>query len=244
MNKNILNSPSVKYFLLVLLYLILFYFLIFKNILILNEKKEMLISNDIRLERLKLENKTLETSLSSLQEKFLLEKNKFEEKNKNVDGKSEFEDIAQALDYINSGLEKNNILLNTIGRSKKDGENFKVSFSFFGDEVDFFNFFKELENDKYFISFSNSPFLIASDERGLIFKGSLFSKISNLNAEKIDNLNLINYREIFSKATQNKRYMKIGNKNFYPRQKIETEKEKESKNTKNEKNSHKEEEEK
>lgn len=217
-----LKNKNFKIILLVFLYLLVFYFLIFKNILRLAEIKELLEQEDIKIGKLNYEKGVILKALDIKRKDFEKDREKIEKQEEKSD-KEKFDNIPGLFSYIEEKIVKNNIIFQSFGRSRKDGDKLKVTMVFYGNEGDIKNFFKELENENYDINFSSSYLKISVDKNLLEVKTSLFASVLD-KAEKIDSLinNNISNKDIFKRTDKNSEedellysYMRIGDKKYY-----------------------------
>ncbi len=139
-------------------------------------------------------------------------------------------------DYIEEKISKNNIIFQSFGRSRKDGDKLKVAMSFYGSEGNIKNFFREIDNENYDINFSSSYLKISVNNNLLEVKTTLSASVLD-KIEKIDSLidNNTNNKDIFKRTNKNPEgeditysYMRIGNKTYY---RVSKKKEIENKNT-------------
>jgi len=246
-----LKNKNLKIIVLVLLYLLVFYFLIFKNILKLAEIKELVEQEDIKIGKLNYEKNVVLKALDIKRKDFEKDREKIENQEEKSD-KDEFDNIPNLFNYIEEKISKNNIIFQSFGRSRKDGDKLKVAMVFNGSERNIKNFFKEIENENYDIDFSSSYLKISVNNNLLEVKTSLSASVLD-KTEKIDSLidNNISNKNIFKKANRNSEgeeisnsYMRIGNKTYYrvSKKKENTNKEdKKNKRSKNKKSNKKEE---
>ena len=246
-----LKNKNLKIILLVFLYLLVFYFLIFKNILKLTEIKELVEQEDIKIGKLNYEKNVVLKALDIKRKDFEKDREKIENQEEKS-GKDEFDNIPNLFNYIEEKISKNNIIFQSFGRSRKDGDKLKVAMSFNGSERNIKNFFREIENENYDINFSSSYLKISVNNNLLEVKTTLSASVLD-KTEKIDSLidNNISNKDIFKKANRNSEgeeisnsYMRIGNKTYYrvSKKKENTNKEdKKNKRSKNKKSNKKEE---
>ena len=246
-----LKNKNLKIILLVFLYLLVFYFLIFKNILKLTEIKELVEQEDIKIGKLNYEKNVVLKALDIKRKDFEKDREKIENQEEKS-GKDEFDNIPNLFNYIEEKISKNNIIFQSFGRSRKDGDKLKVAMSFNGSERNIKNFFREIENENYDINFSSSYLKISVNNNLLEVKTTLSASVLD-KTEKTDSLidNNISNKDIFKKANKNSEgeeisnsYMRIGNKTYYrvSKKKENTNKEdKKNKRSKNKKSNKKEE---
>ena len=245
------KSKNLKIIFLIFLYLLVFYFLIFKNILKLVEIKELVEQEDIKIGKLNYEKNVVLKALDIKRKDFEKDREKIENQEEKSD-KDEFDNIPNLFNYIEEKISKNNIIFQSFGRSRKDGDKLKVAMSFNGSERNIKNFFREIENENYDINFSSSYLKISVNNNLLEVKTTLSASVLD-KTEKIDSLidNNISNKDIFKKANRNSEgeeisnsYMRIGNKTYYrvSKKKENTNKEdKKNKRSKNKKSNKKEE---
>ena len=246
-----LKNKNLKIILLIFLYLLVFYFLIFKNVLKLSEIKELVEQEDIKIGKLNYEKNVVLKALDIKRKDFEKDREKIENQEEKSD-KDEFDNIPNLFNYIEEKISKNNIIFQSFGRSRKDGDKLKVAMSFNGSERNIKNFFREIENENYDINFSSSYLKISVNNNLLEVKTTLSASVLD-KTEKIDSLidNNISNKDIFKKANRNSEgeeisnsYMRIGNKTYYrvSKKKENTNKEdKKNKRSKNKKSNKKEE---
>jgi len=246
-----LKNKNLKIIVLVFLYLLVFYFLIFKNILKFAEIKELVEQEDIKIGKLNYEKNVVLKALDIKRKDFEKDREKIENQEEKSD-KDEFDNIPNLFNYIEEKISKNNIIFQSFGRSRKDGDKLKVAMSFNGSERNIKNFFREIENENYDINFSSSYLKISVNNNLLEVKMTLSASVLD-KTEKIDSLidNNISNKDIFKKANRNSEgeeisnsYMRIGNKTYYrvSKKKENTNKEdKKNKRSKNKKSNKKEE---
>ena len=230
-----LKNKNLKIILLVFLYLLVFYFLIFKNILKLAEIKEFVEQEDIKIGKLNYEKNVVLKALDIKRKDFEKDREKIENKEEKSD-KDEFDNIPSLFNYIEEKISKNNIIFQSFGRSRKDGDKLKVAMSFNGSERNIKNFFREIENENYNIDFSSSYLKISVNNNLLEVKTTLSASVLD-KTEKIDSLidNNISNKDIFKRTNKNSEgeevsysYMRIGDKTYY---RVSKKKEIESKTT-------------
>ena len=246
-----LKNKNLKIILLIFLYLLVFYFLIFKNVLKLAEIKELVEQEDIKIGKLNYEKNVVLKALDIKRKDFEKDRERIENQEEKSD-KDEFDNIPNLFNYIEEKISKNNIIFQSFGRSRKDGDKLKVVMSFNGSERNIKNFFREIENENYDINFSSSYLKISVNNNLLEVKTTLSASVLD-KTEKIDSLidNNISNKDIFKKANRNfegeeisNSYMRIGNKTYYrvSKKKENTNKEdKKNKRSKNKKSNKKEE---
>ena len=246
-----LKNKNLKIILLIFLYPLIFYFLIFKNVLKLAEIKELVEQEDIKIGKLNYEKNVVLKALDIKRKDFEKDREKIENQEEKSD-KDEFDNIPNLFNYIEEKISKNNIIFQSFGRSRKDGDKLKVAMSFNGSERNIKNFFREIENENYDINFSSSYLKISVNNNLLEVKTTLSASVLD-KTEKIDSLidNNISNKDIFKKANRNSEgeeisnsYMRIGNKTYYrvSKKKENTNKEdKKNKRSKNKKSNKKEE---
>ncbi|MDY4010078.1 MAG: hypothetical protein SOY60_00225 [Fusobacterium gastrosuis] len=218
MNFNLNSRPKniFKLSLLVILYLAFFYFSIFKNILNFFELKEYITLNEIKKEKMKIENEELKKSLE-------IKKKSFEERltyinNINIcsNKKLIFSKISEALNTINMYMIKNKIDFVSLGRIQKNENIINVSLSFMANEENTVNFIKDIENSAFYFSLNDSYFKIELSEKNLLSKFYIKFKVAE-NFKKIyiiDNKNYSLFNHIENLKNSNS-YMRIGNNIFY-----------------------------
>ena len=230
-----LKNKNLKIILLIFIYLLAFYFLIFKNILKLNEIKELVEQEDIKIGKLNYEKNVVLKALDIKRKDFEKDREKIENQKEKSD-KDKFDNIPSLFNYIEEKISKNNIIFQSFGRSRKDENKLKVTMVLNGSEGNIKNFFKEIENENYDINFSSSYLKISVDKNLLEVKTTLSASVLE-KTEKIDNLinNNISNKDIFKRANKNSEgedtiysYMRIGNKTYY---RVSKKKEIENKNT-------------
>ena len=246
-----LKNKNLKIILLIFLYLLVFYFLIFKNVLKLAEIKELVEQEDIKIGKLNYEKNVVLKALDIKRKDFEKDRKKIENQEEKSD-KNEFDNIPNLFNYIEEKISKNNIIFQSFGRSRKDGDKLKVAMSFNGSERNIKNFFREIENENYDINFSSSYLKISVNNNLLEVKTTLSASVLD-KTEKIDSLidNNISNKDIFKRTNKNSEgeeisnsYMRIGNKTYYrvSKKKENTNKEdKKNKRNKNKKSNKKEE---
>ena len=230
-----LKNKNLKIILLIFIYLLAFYFLIFKNILRLSEIKELVEQEDIKIGKLNYEKNVVLKALDIKRKDFEKDREKIENQEEKSD-KNKFDNIPSLFNYIEEKISKNNIIFQNFGRSRKDGDKLKVTMVLNGSEGNIKNFFREIENENYDINFSSSYLKISVNNNLLEVKTTLSASVLD-KAEKIDNLinNNINSKDIFKRSNKNSEgedttysYMRIGNKTYY---RVSKKKEIESKTT-------------
>ena len=217
-----LKNKNLKVILLIFIYLLVFYFLIFKNILRLSEIKELVEQEDIKIGKLNYEKNVVLKALDIKRKDFEKDREKIENQEEKSD-KDEFDNIPSLFNYMEEKISKNNIIFQSFGRSRKDGDKLKVAMSFYGSEGNIKNFFREIENENYDINFSSSYLKISVDKNLLEVKTTLSASVLD-KTEKIDSLinNNISNKDIFKRTNKNSEgedtpysYMRIGNKTYY-----------------------------
>ena len=137
--------------------------------------------------------------------------------------KDKFDNIPSLFNYIEEKISKNNIIFQSFGRSRKDGDKLKVTMVFNGSERNIKNFFKEIENENYDIDFSSSYLKISLNDNLLEVKTTLSASVLD-KTEKIDSLidNNISDKDIFKRTNKSSEgeevsysYMRIGEKTYY-----------------------------
>ena len=236
-----LKNKNLKIIVLIFLYLLVFYFLIFKNILKLAEIKEFVEQEDIKIGKLNYEKNVVLKALDIKRKDFEKDREKIENQEEKSD-KDEFDNIPSLFNYIEEKISKNNIIFQSFGRSRKDGDKLKVAMSFNGSERNIKNFFREIENENYDINFSSSYLKISVNNNLLEVKTTLSASVLD-KTEKIDSLidNNTSNKDIFKRTNINSEgeevsysYMRIGDKTYY---RVSKKKEIENKTTtKNEEN--------
>ncbi len=246
-----LKNKNLKIIVLIFLYLLVFYFLVFKNILKLAEIKELVEQEDIKIGKLNYEKNVVLKALDIKRKDFEKDRERIENQEEKSD-KDKFDNIPNLFNYIEEKISKNNIIFQSFGRSRKDGDKLKVAMAFNGSERNIKNFFREIENENYDINFSSSYLKISVNNNLLEVKTTLSASVLD-KTEKIDSLidNNISNKDIFKKANRNSEgeeisnsYMRIGNKTYYrvSKKKENTNKEdKKNKRSKNKKSNKKEE---
>ena len=229
------KSKNLKIIFLIFLYLLVFYFLIFKNILKLAEIKELIEQEDIKIGKLNYEKNVVLKALDIKRKDFEKDRERIENQEEKSD-KDEFDNIPSLFNYIEEKISKNNIIFQSFGRSRKDGDKLKVAMSFNGSERNIKNFFREIENENYDINFSSSYLKISVNNNLLEVKTTLSASVLD-KTEKIDSLidNNISNKDIFKRTNKNSEreevsysYMRIGDKTYY---RVSKKKEIESKTT-------------
>ena len=242
------KNKNLKIIVLIFIYLLAFYFLIFKNIFKLNEIKELVEQEDIKIGKLNYEKNVVLKALDIKRKDFEKDSEKIEKQGEKSD-KDEFDNIPSLFNYIEEKISKNNIIFQSFGRSRKDGDKLKIAMSFYGSEGNIKNFFREIENENYDIDFSSSYLKISVNNNLLEVKTTLSASVLD-KTEKTDSLidNNINNKDIFKRTNKNSEgedtpysYMRIGNKTYYRvskkkviENKNTTENEEEKKNKKSE----------
>lgn len=236
-----LKNKNLKIILLIFLYLLVFYFLIFKNILKLAEIKELVEQEDIKIGKLNYEKNVVLKALDIKRKDFEKDRERIENQEEKSD-KDKFDNIPNLFNYIEEKISKNNIIFQSFGRSRKDGDKLKVAMSFNGSERNIKNFFREIENENYDINFSSSYLKISVNNNLLEVKTTLSASVLD-KTEKIDSLidNNTSNKAIFKRTNINSEeeevsysYMRIGDKTYY---RVSKKKEIENKTTtKNEEN--------
>lgn len=214
------NSQSkniLKFSFLAVLYLIFFYFLIFKNILNFFELKEYINKNEIKRKSLSIENEELEKSLNKKKEFFEKRLSNFNSINTDENNKLKFANISEALNIINMYIHKNKIDFISLGRIQKSGSNLiNISLSFSTNEDSLINFINDLENSEFYFALNDSHFKIELVERILLTNFNIKFKLTE-SFEKIlinDNKNFKLFSDIENSKISNS-YMRIGNNIFY-----------------------------
>ena len=216
------KSKNLKIIVLLFLYLLVFYFLIFKNILKLSEIKELVEQEDIKIGKLNYEKNVVLKALDIKRKDFEKDREKIE-KQEEKSNKDKFNNIPSLFNYIEEKIAKNNIIFQSFGRSRKDGDKLKVTMVFNGSERNIKNFFKEIENENYDIDFSSSYLKISVNNNLLEVKTSLSASVLD-KTEKTDSLidNNISDKDIFKRTKENVKeegisnsYIRIGNKIYY-----------------------------
>lgn len=214
------NSQSkniLKFSFLAVLYLIFFYFLIFKNILNFFELKEYINKNEIKRKSLSIENEELEKSLNKKKEFFEKRLSNFNSINIDENNKLKFANISEALNTINMYIHKNKIDFISLGRIQKSGSNLiNISLSFSTNEDSLINFINDLENSEFYFALNDSHFKIELVERILLTNFNIKFKLTE-SFEKIlinDNKNFKLFSDIENSKISNS-YMRIGNNIFY-----------------------------
>ena len=217
-----LKNKNLKIIVLVFLYLLVFYFLIFKNILKLAEIKELVEQEDIKIGKLNYEKNVVLKALDIKRKDFEKDRERIENQEEKSD-KDEFDNIPNLFNYIEEKISKNNIIFQSFGRSRKDGDKLKVTMVLNGSEGNIKNFFREIENENYDINFSSSYLKISVDKNLLEVKITLSASVLD-KTERIDSLinNDISNKDIFKRTNKNSEgeevsysYMRIGNKTYY-----------------------------
>ena len=217
-----LKNKNLKIILLIFIYLLAFYFLIFKNILRLSEIKELVEQEDIKIGKLNYEKNVILKALDIKRKDFEKDREKIENQEEKSD-KDEFDNIPSLFNYIEEKISKNNIIFQSFGRSRKDGDKLKVTMVLNGSEGNIKNFFREIENENYDINFSSSYLKISVDKNLLEVKITLSASVLD-KTERIDSLinNDISNKDIFKRTNKNPEgeevsysYMRIGNKTYY-----------------------------
>ena len=217
-----LKNKNLKIILLIFIYLLAFYFLIFKNIFKLNEIKELVEQEDIKIGKLNYEKNVVLKALDIKRKDFEKDREKIENQEEKSD-KDKFDNIPSLFNYIEEKISKNNIIFQSFGRSRKDGDKLKVTMVLNGSEGNIKNFFREIENENYDINFSSSYLKISVDKNLLEVKITLSASVLD-KTERIDSLinNDISNKDIFKRTNKNSEgeevsysYMRIGNKTYY-----------------------------
>ena len=216
------KNKNLKIIVLIFIYLLAFYFLIFKNILRLSEIKELVEQEDIKIGKLNYEKNVILKALDIKRKDFEKDREKIENQKEKSD-KDKFDNIPSLFNYIEEKISKNNIIFQSFGRSRKDGDKLKVTMVLNGSEGNIKNFFREIENEKYDINFSSSYLKISVNNNLLEVKTTLSASVLD-KTEKIDSLidNNISNKDIFKRSNKNSEgedtpysYMRIGNKTYY-----------------------------
>ena len=216
------KSKNLKIIFLIFLYLLVFYFLIFKNILKLSEIKELVEQEDIKTGKLNYEKNVVLKALDLKKQDFEKDREKIE-KQEEKSNKEKFDNIPSLFNYIEEKIAINNIIFQSFGRSRKDGGKLKVTMVFNGSERNIKNFFKEIENENYDIDFSSSYLKISLNDSLLEVKTTLSASVLD-KTEKIDSLidNNISDKDIFKRTNKSSEgeevsysYMRIGEKTYY-----------------------------
>ena len=217
-----LKNKNLKIIVLLFLYLLVFYFLIFKNILKLSEIKELVEQEDIKIGKLNYEKNVVLKALDIKRKDFEKDRERIENQEEKSD-KDKFDNIPNLFNYIEEKISKNNIIFQSFGRSRKDGDKLKVTMVFNGSERNIKNFFKEIENENYDIDFSSSYLKISLNDNLLEVKTTLSASVLD-KTEKRDSLidNNISYKDIFKRTNKSSEgeevsysYMRIGEKTYY-----------------------------
>jgi len=217
-----LKNKNLKIILLIFIYLLAFYFLIFKNILRLSEIKELVEQEDMKIRKLNYEKNVVIKALDIKRKDFEKDREKIENQEEKSD-KDKFDNIPSLFNYIEEKISKNNIIFQSFGRSRKDGDKLKVAMVLNGSEGNIKNFFREIENENYDINFSSSYLKISVDKNLLEVKITLSASVLD-KTEKIDSLinNNISNKDIFKRTNKNSEnneisysYMRIGDKTYY-----------------------------
>ena len=216
------KNKNLKIILLIFIYFLVFYFLIFKNIFKLSEIKELVEQEDIKIGKLNYEKNVVLKALDIKRKDFEKDREKIENQEEKSD-KDKFDNIPSLFNYIEEKISKNNIIFQSFGRSRKDGNKLKVTMVLNGSEGNIKNFFREIENENYNINFSSSYLKISVDKNLLEVKTTLSASVLN-KTEKIDSLidNNTNNKDIFKRSNKNSEgedtpysYMRVGNKTYY-----------------------------
>ena len=230
-----LKNKNLKIIVLLFLYLLVFYFLIFKNILKLAEIKEFVEQEDIKIGKLNYEKNVVLKVLDIKRKDFEKDRERIENQEEKSN-KEKFDNIPSLFNYIEEKIAKNNIIFQSFGRSRKDGDKLKVAMSFNGSERNIKNFFREIENENYDINFSSSYLKISVNNNLLEVKTTLSASVLD-KTEKMDSLidNNTSNKDIFKRTNINSEgeevsysYMRIGDKTYY---RVSKKKEIESKTT-------------
>lgn len=217
-----LKNKNLKIIFLIFLYLLVFYFLIFKNILRLAEVKELVEQEDIKVGKLNYEKGVVLKALDIKKKDFEKDREKIENKEEKSD-KEKFDNIPSLFNYVEEKIAKNNIIFQSFGRSRKDGDKLKVTMVFNGSERNIKNFLREIENENYDIYFSSSYLKISANNNLLEVKITLSASVLD-KMEKVDSLidNNISNKDIFKRTNKNSEgeeilysYMRIGDKTYY-----------------------------
>ena len=217
-----LKNKNFKIILLIFIYLLAFYFLIFKNILRLSEIKELVEQEDIKIGKLNYEKNVVLKALDIKRKDFEKDREKIEKQEEKSD-KDKFDNIPSLFNYIEEKISKNNIIFQSFGRSRKDGDKLKVTMVLNGSEGNIKNFFREIENENYDINFSSSYLKISVNNNLLEVKTTLSASVLD-KTEKIDSLidNNTSNKDIFKRTNINSEgeevsysYMRIGEKTYY-----------------------------
>ena len=232
-----LKNKNLKIIVLIFLYLLVFYFLVFKNILKLAEIKELVEQEDIKIGKLNYEKNVVLKALDIKRKDFEKDREKIENQEEKSD-KDEFDNIPNLFNYIEEKISKNNIIFQSFGRSRKDGDKLKVTMVLNGSEGNIKNFFKEIENENYDINFSSSYLKITVDKNLLEVKSNLVATVLDKKEEVEIDTN-IGDKNIFQSLNLNPKekedeensysYMRIGDKTYY---RVSAKKENKKKNKK------------
>ena len=122
-----LKNKNLKIIVLIFLYLLVFYFLIFKNILKFAEIKELIEQEDIKIGKLDYEKNIVLKALDIKRKDFEKDREKIE-KQEEKSNKDKFNNIPSLFNYIEEKISKNNVIFQSFGRSRKDGDKLKVLF--------------------------------------------------------------------------------------------------------------------
>lgn len=217
-----LNNKNLKIVFLIFFYLIVFYFLIFKNILRLGEIQEIVEQENIKIGKLNYERNIVLEALNIKRKNFEKDRKKFEKQDKK-NNKKKFDNIPDLFKYIEEKINKNNIIFQSFGRTRKDGDKLKISMVFSGSENNIKNFFRDIESENYDINFFSSYLKISTEDNLLKVRISLSATVFN-KAGKSDGLIRNNSvsKDIFQMTNENPKntrlihsYMRIGNKKHY-----------------------------
>lgn len=216
-------KKNYKIIALILIFLLFFYFLIFKNILKLMELKDTVEQEEVKISSLEYEAKVISEALEAKRAEILEEQEKIVEKEE----KEKFENMDDLFKYLNQKFVENNILFESFARGQRTGEDIKINISFKGKEKGIKNFFEQIEKDKYALSFSKSHFSMSMDKNMIEVKININSKVSDI--QKLKEVEENNIKNIFKFSLENldkenvevKSKIRIGGKEIFRTKKSE-----------------------
>ena len=108
-----LKNKNLKIIVLIFLYLLVFYFLIFKNILKFAEIKELIEQEDIKIGKLDYEKNIVLKALDIKRKDFEKDREKIE-KQEEKSNKDKFNNIPSLFNYIEEKISKNNVIFRNL----------------------------------------------------------------------------------------------------------------------------------
>lgn len=220
---------SLKILFLMIVYLLVFYFFVFRNLLNYFELEDLIETENIKIQRLTYQKKEIEQAVVIKRgnlDKIMEELLKSEEMGEN---KKYFKNYAELLKFLNLKMEENNIYLESFGRNRKEGNILKLSVNIKAEENNVKNFLKAIENSEYSFSLTESYFKIFLEKNLLNLNINIKTKIDEkeIIANKIQENKNLNNKDIFkkeySKNSEKASYIRIGQRKFLGRMKIENE---------------------